>query len=111
MLHHIDKHFGLRLTTGGILLKSFSIKLSTLDVIFGMPNELNDIGLHTLNFCILFAKQFLYNCKINSTAYQFRKYRLLLKERLDAEQQIAMTNDYHEKFIEKWETIYQNLAN
>ena len=41
-----------------------TIKLGQLDIKFGIINENKDDMLHVLNFCILLAKKYIYDCKL-----------------------------------------------
>ena len=40
------------------------IALNKFDIIFGIINDIDDDILFVLNFCILYAKGFIHDCKI-----------------------------------------------
>ena len=57
-----------------------NMNISTLDTIFGIVNAENDIALYVLNVCILYAKYYIYICKLDSKQITFRVFKQCLKE-------------------------------
>ena len=85
-----------------------NINLGCLDILFGIINDNKDTMIHVLNYCILFAKNFIVKCKSQHDACDFNQYCQKLKYRIDVERQIAVCNDQFPKFIREWSFIYQN---
>ena len=73
------------------------------DVIFGISNENNDKMLDIFNFCILLAKDFIYNCKINKKNPNVKEYKSKFVFRLEIEKHLATANDKLEDFQNTWE--------
>ena len=67
-----------------------TIKLQTLDIVVGMANTDRDITLNTLNFCMLYAKYYIYKCKTNTKDVIFEIYKAELKQRLEFEKNILL---------------------
>ena len=82
-----------------------SFKLGCLDVIFGVMDETNDDMLHVLNYCILFAKQFIYSLKSQLKPCTIESFIFKLKNRITIEKYIAELNGTLECFIKRWQQI------
>ena len=52
---------------------------------FGLVNNNDDNIMHIFNFCILFAKFYIYYCKVNSKHITLDSYKKLLKNRVQVE--------------------------
>ena len=85
------------------------IRLATVDIIFGIPNELQDDSLATLNYCLLFAKQFIYRKKKDNKEVNFNAYKCQLKMRLESERYIYESTGTYERFELLWKTIFDSL--
>ncbi len=83
--------------------------LSILDIIFGIANVNDDIIFDVYNFCILFAKFYIYECKIKSRVCIFEQFLRILKIRVDIEKCIAIKDDNLKNFLNMWEVIYTKL--
>ena len=55
---------------------NINIKLSTTDIIFGIINENKDPTFDIFNFCILFAKHYIYTCKTQTAPRSKSKSKL-----------------------------------
>ena len=87
------------------------IELSVCEVIFGVPNEMNDIMIDCLNFCILYAKQFIveeHSDGSNKSVFIY-EFAVSLKNRLEVEKLIAKNNGNLNLFKNKWCKIYENM--
>ena len=81
---------------------NFTIKLSIVDIIFGIQNTMNDKFIDVLNFCILFAKQYIYKCRYKDTKCNLTSFKNLLKERVEIERYIAIMTDTLVAFMQHW---------
>ena len=64
-------------------------QLQAADVIFGIVNTNEDNVLFVLNFCILFAKDFIHDCRQNVKEVNFLSYKKQLKKRLICERYVS----------------------
>ena len=59
------------------------IKFYDLDIIFGLPGE-EDIFL-IINFCILYGKKYIFDCRINDNIVSINRFKLKLKNRVEVD--------------------------
>ena len=57
----------------------FWFPLREVDIIFGVWSEIGDGNIDTLNYCILFAKFYIYQTKRNGDKIFFLKFLHMLK--------------------------------
>ena len=86
-----------------------SIKLHVLDIVFGIVNHDRDTMLSTLNFCILFAKYYIYKSKLDNKKVKFGKYKYELKQRILYEKCILAQDDKLAFFDERWNVLLTEL--
>ena len=60
-----------------------NIKLYDLDIIFGLPGE-EDV-FQIINFCILYGKKYIFDCRINDNIVSINRFESKLKDRLEVE--------------------------
>ena len=60
-----------------------NIKLYDLDIIFGLPGE-EDV-FQIINFCILYGKKYIFDCRINDNIVSIDRFESKLKNRLEVE--------------------------
>ena len=85
------------------------IPLDTYDILFGIQNHNADIIISQINFTILHAKYFVYNCNRNEEVPDLYKFLLELKSTFKC-LQLAMTNDGKEDHFNKaWGELYNNI--
>ena len=84
---------------------SCQFQLSTIDILLGIPNHTAEYLLDCLNFCILFAKNYICNCKRSNVPPFFYQFQVGLKWRLEFEQAVYIMNDSCDKFNAKWDLI------
>ena len=60
-----------------------NIKFYDLDIIFGLPDE-EDI-FWMINFCILYGKKYIFDCRINDNIVSIHRFKSKLKNRLEVE--------------------------
>ena len=82
-----------------------NINLGILDTLLGVLNYNDDSLIDALNFCILFAKYFIYKNKKEGRGACFEEYKQLLKRRLDSEKYIFYTKGKNLAFEERWECV------
>ena len=83
------------------------LNLSLLEIMLGIVNENDEEILHVFNFCILFAKCYIYNCKVNNVTYLFQTFKQTLLNRLEVEQSIAISNNKLNNFLQRWNDILE----
>ena len=96
------QHFWQQLFNWFYVKSNLRMNFSVTDVIFGIHNSNNDIILNAFNFCILLAKDFIYNCKINQKNISFDDYIRKLLFRIDIERHIATSCNKLEEFQLTW---------
>ena len=84
-----------------------NINLGCINILFGITNENKDTMIHTLNYCILFAKNYIVKCKSQHNPCNFNNFFPKLKYRIDVERQIAECNGQVLEFMTKGSFIYQ----
>ena len=62
---------------------NINIKLYDLDIIFGLRGE-EDI-FRIINFCILYGKKYIFDCRINDNIMSKDRFKSKLKNRLEVE--------------------------
>lgn len=85
------------------------VKIGSLDVIFGIVNNNDLVAIQVLNFCILFAKFFIYKRKSSSADIDFYTYQVELKHRLEIEHMICMQQGRLNLYYNVWESVENNL--
>ena len=88
---------------------SFWFPLSELDILFGIQNETCDEIIDTLNYCVLFAKFYIYRTKRSESKVFFFEFVHILKNKIDALKTIYVSEKKYEKFVLKWSELYDNL--
>ena len=88
----------------------FNIQLTTADVIFGLNNENKDLIIDVLNYCILFAKHFIYARKIDNSEISFTIFLKQLKHRIEIERYLLVSQKNIDMFNEKWYTLFTSLT-
>ena len=83
------------------------IILGKLDIIFGIISDNQDEMLNALNYCILFAKNYIYKCKLDATVLDFDDFKKRLKSRILIEKQIAEMNCKLLLFYGRWNFLYK----
>ena len=83
----------------------FTVEVKMEDILFGMSNGMDLPEIYALNFCILMAKKFIYECNIDGKAPIFKHYLFRLKNRLIVEKLISIKNEHLSKFNERYEPI------
>ena len=63
---------------------SISIPIDKMDILFRILNFNDDKIIHCLNFTLLIAKYYIYNCKSQATNLNFTSYCKELKQSLEA---------------------------
>ena len=81
------------------------MRFGAIDIVFGITNENNIDLICVLNFCLLFSKYYIHNCKLQNKPCIFNKFILKLRKRIETERFLAFTNGKLEGFIKKWEIL------
>ena len=91
------------------VLTAVNIQFNKYYVIFGIINENDDPLLNALNFCILYGKYHISDCKRNLRTCCFSIFLRELKNRLEIEREICYNNAKSAYFLKTWEDIYNSL--
>ena len=83
------------------------ITLGKLDIIFGIISNNQDEMLNALNYCILFAKSYIYKCKLDSIVLDFNDFIKRIKNRIEIEKQIAEMSCKLLPFHNRWNFLYK----
>ena len=84
-----------------------TFNLKAADIIFGIPNAQNIEMFNSLNFCILFAKQYIKKCHKENTECDIETYKWGLKQRLEVEKCILYEKPI--EFLAKWSIVYNDV--
>ena len=87
----------------------FWFPLREVDIIFGVRSEIGDGNIDTLNYCILFAKFYIYQTKRNGDKIFFLKFLHMLKNRIEVFEAMYISQNKYEQFLIKWSELYDNL--
>jgi len=88
---------------------SINLNISLFEVLFGVSNPFNEDLLDALNYCLLFAKMFISKQKKSKLDCFFYKYQVELKQRLEIEKTIYITNDKENIFDKRWKEIFEQM--
>ena len=83
-------------------LFEFWFPLSALDILCGIQNETCDEIIDTLNYCVLFAKFYIYRSKKSKNKVFFFELVHISKNKIDALKPIYVSQNKYEKFVLKW---------
>ena len=81
------------------------ITLTVPEILFGLENDNEDNILHVNNYCMLAAKCYVYNCKVNDDNVIFSVYHRRLMNRLQIERCIAISNSKLIEFLNCWDIV------
>ena len=84
------------------------INIQVQDALFGIVNYNDDDVINILNFCILYAKYYIYKCKIEGISFFLPNYIKLLKDTLDIEQAACVLSG-SDSFEKKWADLYNMI--
>ena len=107
LLYHcpILQHFWTSLFDWLEVIFGIRINLTVMEIMFGISDENEDDILFVFNFCILYAKYYIYNCKVNNVVCYFPCFKQTLITRLEVERSIAISNNKLQEFVKRWNNI------
>ena len=88
----------------------FVINFTPLDILLGIPNYDNSNVIMNLNFVILFAKYFIYDCKKNDKPVDFYHFQVKLKTRMIIEEYRSELYNRKLDFLVKWSVLSDSLC-
>jgi hypothetical protein len=88
---------------------SFTIMLSPLEIIFGIPNENNDNSINLYNYVILYTKFYIYITKKQEKELLMYNLLLLIKKELKLKCTTYSEKQQTHKFNKIWGELYNNL--
>ena len=104
------QHFWDELFTWLASIFSVRIDFGVTDIIFGLKNENEDITIHVFNYCILYAKYYIYSSKVNEKRVCLSDYKSGIKIRLEIEKYIATSQNKLKDYNSTWNLILMNLS-
>jgi hypothetical protein len=87
----------------------FSIRISVLEIIFGIPNEIKDPSIFIYNYVILHAKYYIYITKKQQKELNLYDCILLLKKELNIKRTNLIEKSQLHKFNTTWAELYDNI--
>ena len=87
----------------------FNFVLEERDVIFGVLNPFKYDHIDILNYCIIYAKFYIYQCKKDSKNICFFEFLILLKNKIEILHYISIVNDTVTKFNKKWSILHKKF--
>ena len=84
-------------------------EIHSLDIVLGIQNLTDCNLLNSLNYCILLAKVYIYDCKYNKRECVFYDYQKRLKSEIDSEFLLLTEKGMLDKFNALFKLIYENL--
>jgi hypothetical protein len=87
----------------------FSIPITALEIIFGLPNENQDNTINIYNLVILYAKHYIYVSKKKGKTLNLYEFQLDLKQELKFKKNYAKENNKVHLYNQKWGELYNNL--
>jgi hypothetical protein len=87
----------------------FSIQITSLEIIFGLPNENKDNMIHIYNLVILYAKHYIYTNKKKDKPLSLYEFQVQLKRELKLKKEYAKQQQKVDKFNLNWGELYDNL--
>ena len=91
-------------------LFEFSLNLTVLEIIFGIPNVNEDIIINMYNMVILYAKYYIYVTKKTRGQLQLFEFILDLKQELILKRNYQAENNRLKSFNRKWGELYDLLC-
>ena len=88
-----------------IQVYNVNIRLSTLDILFGVCNNEQDVVINALNFCLLYARYYIYKCKIKDADVEFAHFKQKLRNRLRYEECILIQSNKYDDYVAKWHVL------
>ena len=86
-----------------------SFNIETYEIIFGIPNERDEVIIRQLNYFILMAKYFIYKAKKKDKPLHVYEFLLDCKNRLQIKRESMSAAGKLANFDRQWADIYENL--
>jgi hypothetical protein len=87
----------------------FSVPITHLEVIFGMPNENNDNTINIYNLVLLQAKHYIYISKKKNNRIDLFDFLLILKQELILKKNYYLENNRLHIFTRNWGELLDNM--
>ena len=85
-----------------------NMNLKCLDILMGIPCECDFFSV--VNFCILFGKKYIYDCRINSDVVNIHVFRKRLKTRIEIETMLLLDGK-QVNLRDMWMALMNQLEN
>jgi hypothetical protein len=83
--------------------------MDTYEILFGIPNDEQDITINQFNFILLMGRNHIYKSKKADKALDLYSLLVECKNYLALEQKIMAEKNESGKFERKWSELYANL--
>jgi exonuclease III len=84
-----------------------NINLKCLDILMGIPCECDFFSV--VNFCILFGKKYIYDCRVNSDVVNILVFRKRLRARIEIEIMLLLELEGKQNLKSMWVALAQQL--
>jgi hypothetical protein len=88
---------------------NFSIPITVLEIIFGIPNENNDQVINLLNTVILYGKYYIYTLKKQKKEPTLYEFLLTLKQELTLKKAYYYEQNRPQIYQRKWAELEEKL--
>ena len=86
------------------------IGLNKFDIIFGILDDSDDNILFALNFCILYAKGYIHDCKLQEKDCTMSNFKSQLVKRVEVEKYLLDLENDQDTFIKIWQPLFSDLT-
>jgi hypothetical protein len=87
----------------------FSIPITALEIIFGIPNENNDHEINLLNTIILYGKYYIYTLKKQKKDLTLYDFLLTVKQELKFKKSYYYEHNRPQTYLRKWAELEDKL--
>ena len=87
----------------------FCINFTALDILLGIPNYGKNKDIDILNFVILFAKSYIYDCKKKEMPIELYNFQVKLKTHMVIQEYRCKVYNKTEEFESKWAFLPDSL--
>ena len=87
----------------------FMFPIDTYDILFGLPNETEDIQVKQLNFILLLGCSYVYTNKQQKKDSNLYEFLIYCKNKLEAKRETLCIQNRESKFVKHWDTLYNAI--
>ena len=90
-------------------INQLKVNVHSLEIVLGIQNQNRDPNLDCLNYCIIYAKEYISEYKYNDKDCIFYEFQRKMKNILDSEFVSYQIRGLSDKFHNLLGTLYQNM--